>query len=372
MQNTSQAKPRIIISGGGTGGHVFPAIAIANAIRNKAPQAEILFVGAKGRMEMEKVPEAGYRIEGLWISGFQRKLSFRNLSFPFKVISSLARARKIIREFKPGVAVGVGGYASGPVLRVASRKKIPTLIQEQNSFPGITNRLLAPRVDKICVAYEGLERFFPKEKIFFTGNPVRNEMVSLEGKRQRGCEFFGLNPFQKTILAVGGSLGARSINESIHAGLAKLRQSGVQLIWQTGKPYSETAAEAVKPYAGAGISAHTFISKMDYAYAAADLIISRAGAIAISEICLVGKPVILVPSPWVAEDHQTKNALALSNNQAAVMVKDQDAPGLLVETAIDLLGDSDRCHQLQVNIARYARKDAASVIADIILGMIKK
>ena len=363
---------KVIISGGGTGGHIFPAIAIANAIVKIDPDAEILFVGAKGRMEMNKVPEAGYKIIGLNISGFQRRITLKNLTFPFKVVSSLIEARKIIRKFKPDVVVGVGGYASGPVLRIASRKKIPTLIQEQNSYPGITNKILAKKVNCICVAYEGLEKFFPAGKINLTGNPVRSDITALNGKREKGLEMFGLNPEKKTVLVVGGSLGARTINESITNDLEIFLDNKVQLIWQTGRSYYGSALNACEKTKEFGIYPYDFISRMDLAYAAADVIISRAGAIAISELCLVGKPVILVPSPNVSEDHQTKNALALTGNHAAVLVKDIEAREVLVKTVVELIKDREKCEMLQNNIVRFAHKNAAEKIAEIIINMVKK
>ncbi|MEM9024370.1 MAG: undecaprenyldiphospho-muramoylpentapeptide beta-N-acetylglucosaminyltransferase, partial [Bacteroidota bacterium] len=300
--------PKVIISGGGTGGHIFPAIAIANALKTMNSATDILFVGANGRMEMEKVPAAGYPIEGLWISGLQRSLTLKNLSFPLKLISSIWKSRGILKKFRPDVVVGVGGYASGPLLRAATGARIPTLIQEQNSFPGITNKWLGHKVSRICVAYDGMEKFFPKDKLILTGNPVRKEVVSLEGKRARALEHFGLRDDRPIILVVGGSLGARSINLAIRDGLDRITEQGVQLIWQTGKPFFEEAQLAVRDRDGHGIKAYDFITKMDLAYAAADLVISRAGAIAVSELCLTAKPCILVPYPYAAEDHQTKNA----------------------------------------------------------------
>ncbi|MEI6122238.1 MAG: undecaprenyldiphospho-muramoylpentapeptide beta-N-acetylglucosaminyltransferase [Bacteroidota bacterium] len=364
-------KIKIIISGGGTGGHVFPAIAIANAIIKKCPYAELLFVGANGRLEMEKVPEAGYKIVGLNISGFQRKLTLKNIFVLFKLMSSLQKAKKIIKQFKPDVVVGVGGYASGPILRIASRKKIPTIIQEQNSYPGITNKILSKKVDKICVAYNGMDKFFPKDKIYLTGNPVRQDITTLQGKRERGLELFELDKNKKTVLVVGGSLGARTINESIYNDIEKFVQSDIQLIWQTGKLFFETAQQACEKYKDFGIRPTAFISKMDYAYAVADIIVSRAGAIAISEICLVQKPVILVPSPNVSEDHQTKNALALANYQAAILVKDIEAREILVNKTIELLNNEELCNKLSDNIVQFAHNNAADIIADIVLGMVK-
>lgn len=362
---------RVILSGGGTGGHIFPAIAIANAIRQQHPDCEILFVGAKGRMEMEKVPAAGYRIEGLWISGFQRRLTLSNLSFPFKVLSSLFRARKIIRSFRPDLVIGTGGYASGPTLRAASAMGIPTLIQEQNSFPGITNKMLAKRVNAICVAYEGMEKFFPKSKIRLTGNPIRQDISSNQISRDEAIKAFGLSPDRTVLLAVGGSLGARTINRSIHAGLTALAGDSIQLIWQTGKGYAAEAAEAVKPFAGKGIITLPFIARMDQAYAAADIVISRSGAIAISELCAAGKPSILVPSPNVTDDHQTKNTVALTSRDAAIMVRDAEAPASLIQTVIDLASDRKRQEELKENILRMSHPDAAAAIATEALKLLK-
>jgi UDP-N-acetylglucosamine--N-acetylmuramyl-(pentapeptide) pyrophosphoryl-undecaprenol N-acetylglucosamine transferase len=370
-KETSLQPPKIIISGGGTGGHIFPAIAIANALKEKCNgQVEILFVGAEGRMEMEKVPAAGYAIEALWISGLQRKLTWKNFSFPFKIISSLLKAKKIMKSFKPDAAIGTGGYASGPMLRVASKAGIATLIQEQNSYPGITNKLLSARVDRICVAYEGMDRFFPKEKIMLTGNPVRQDILRLEGKRLRGQEFFKLDPAKQTVLIIGGSLGALTINESMLAGLGRFKENNIQLIWQTGKGFFEKATQAVQQYSDAGIGAYDFISKMDYAYAAADVVISRAGASSVSELSLVKKAAILVPSPNVAEDHQTKNAMALVNHQAALLVKDVEAKEILVTRTLELLLDSGLKQKLEANISRLAYADSALVIANEILNLI--
>ncbi|MFI5151210.1 MAG: undecaprenyldiphospho-muramoylpentapeptide beta-N-acetylglucosaminyltransferase [Bacteroidia bacterium] len=363
--------PRVIISGGGTGGHIFPAIAIANALKEKCGgQIEILFVGAEGRMEMEKVPAAGYKIEGLWISGLQRKLSLKNVAFPFKVISSILKAKKIMKSFKPDAAVGTGGYASGPMLRVASNAGIPTLIQEQNSYPGITNRLLAQKVSRICVAYEGMEKYFPKSKIILTGNPVRQDILKLEGKRPRAAEFFKLDPEKQTVLVIGGSLGARTLNESLCAGLEAFSNAGIQVIWQTGKQFYPAALEAVKAYEMNGIRAFDFISQMDFAYVLADVVISRAGASSVSELCLVKKACILVPSPNVAEDHQTKNAQALVTHQAAILVKDSDAGKELVSQAVALVKNTEMKKKLEVNISRLAFTDSAIVIANEILNLI--
>ncbi len=337
-----QPDVKIIISGGGTGGHIFPAIAIANALKNKEESIDILFVGAKGKMEMEKVPAAGYPILGLWISGLQRRLTLKNLSFPLKLISSLIRAGIIIYKFKPDIVIGVGGYASGPTLNMATRKGIPTLIQEQNSYPGITNRLLAKKANKICVAYENMERFFPQSKIVITGNPVRQDLLKIDGKREKGVEYFGLSKNKKTLLIVGGSQGALSINKSIAANLELLSDNNLQLIWQTGKYYHSTAKDVVQNYPGKGINVYEFITKMDYAYSAADIIISRAGANAISELCIVGKPAIFIPLPSAAEDHQTKNAMSLVDKQAPILIKDKDAKEKLGKEDINLLEDEKK------------------------------
>ncbi len=360
------------MSGGGTGGHIFPAIAIANAIKALRPDTEFLFVGAEGKMEMEKVPAAGYKIEGLWISGFQRKLTLTNLAFPFKVISSLKKAKSIYKSFKPDAVIGTGGFASGPMLQVSAKRGAVTLIQEQNSYPGITNKLLSKKVDKICVAYDGMEKYFPKEKIVITGNPVRQDILSLEGKRERGLEYFGLSGDKKIILAIGGSLGARTINESILKCLESFDKKNIQLIWQTGKGFFETAKQAVAHYENKGIKAFDFIQKMDYAYAAADLVISRAGAISISELCLVRKPCILIPSPNVAEDHQTKNAMALVTHHAVVIIKDIEAREKLCDITFSLINDKEQCDKLSVNIGHLAYKDSANVIANEVLSLVNR
>lgn len=357
---------RVILSGGGTGGHIFPALAIANAVKETAPDAEILFIGAKGRMEMEKVPAAGYPIEGLWISGLQRRLTADNLLFPFKVISSLYKARKIIKSFKPDVVVGTGGYASGPTLRMASWLGIPTLIQEQNSFPGITNKMLASKADRICVAYPGMEKFFPESKIRITGNPVRNDIEFNNNTKVQALKHFGLNDSKITLLVVGGSLGARTINHSIHAGLKILADSNIQLIWQTGKHYAIPAAKAVTEYHLNGIITMPFIKEMYMAYSAADMVVSRAGAIAISELCLTGKPSILVPSPNVAEDHQTKNALALSSRNAAILVRDSEAATNLISTITALANNLTEQKNLSINISSMAIRNSASQIAEYV------
>ena len=363
---------KIIVSGGGTGGHIFPAIAIANAIKSLRPDTQFLFVGAEGKMEMEKVPAAGYKIEGLWISGLQRKLTLSNLAFPFKVISSLMKARKILRIFKPDAVIGTGGFASGPMLEVAARKGLVTLVQEQNSFPGITNKLLSKKVDRICVAYGGMEKYFPKEKILLTGNPVRQDILNLDGKRERGLEFFGLETSKRIILVIGGSLGARTINESIVNCLPAFEENNIQVIWQTGKGFFDTAKQEVGKYEGKGIKAFDFIQKMDYAYAVADLVISRAGASSVSELCLVKKPCILIPSPNVAEDHQTKNAMALVTHNAAVIIKDAESREKLCVQTIALINDSEQCFKLSENIGKLAFKDSATVIANEVLSLINR
>lgn len=360
----------MIISGGGTGGHVFPAIAIAGALKDREEGIELLFVGANGKMEMEKVPEAGYAIKGLWISGLQRRLTWSNLLFPLKLITSLIKAGTIIRTFKPDVAVGVGGYASGPLLYMAARKGIPCLIQEQNSYPGITNKLLAKKVGKVCVAYEGMERFFPKDTLVLTGNPVRKNVLQ-QVNRQEAAAHFGLDPGKKTLLVVGGSLGARTINEALVGGLEKIARSGYQLIWQTGRFYYKEMTERSRGHMNERLQLLEFINRMDYAYSMADVVISRAGAIAISELCLVKKPVILVPSANVAEDHQTKNARALTDRKAARMVTDAEATEKLVDEALALLDDEQQQQELSTYIAVMGQPDAAAKIAEEVLKLIR-
>jgi len=363
-----QRKIKVIISGGGTGGHIFPALAIANALKEMNTDNEILFVGALGRMEMEKIPAAGYKIIGLDIRGLQRKLTVSNLSFPFKVISSVTKSKKIIKEFKPDAAVGVGGYASGPLLWAATSNKIPSIIQEQNSFPGITNRLLAKRVQKICVAYDGMEKFFPAKNIVMTGNPVRQDITKAAGKEVQAAEFFGLDRNKKMLLIIGGSLGARTINESIAAGIEKINAAGIQLVWQTGKSYFEKA----KSFASANIKVFDFIREMNLAYAAADAVISRAGALSVSELCLVGKPVIFVPSPNVTADHQTKNAMTLVEKNAALLVRDAEAMEKLVDDALLLIQSDAKRKSLSQNISALAKKDSAQKIAEIIYDLIER
>ncbi len=362
---------KVIISGGGSGGHIFPALAVANALKQKDSSIEFLFVGAKGKMEMEKVPKAGYQIEGLWISGFHRKLTVRNLMFPFKLLHSLVKAYFIIRRFKPDVAIGTGGFASGPILEMASRKGIPTLIQEQNSYAGLTNRLLAKKVTKICVSYDKMGRFFPKSKLVMTGNPVREEITNIEGKRAKGIAHFGLDSNKKTILIIGGSLGARTFNDSMEAAFDTIaNRQDVQVLWQCGKLYID---EFEKKQTGQlpNVKLTKFIDKMDLGYAVADVVISRGGAIAISELCLVEKPVILVPSPNVAEDHQTENALALVGKDAAIMVKDANAKQDLINTALELLGDEAQKVKLSKNIAALGKRNVAARIAEEVLKLIK-
>jgi UDP-N-acetylglucosamine--N-acetylmuramyl-(pentapeptide) pyrophosphoryl-undecaprenol N-acetylglucosamine transferase len=369
-------QPKILISGGGTGGHIFPAIAIADALRQKVAGVQLLFVGAEGRMEMQKVPEAGYAIQGLWISGFQRSLSWRNLMFPIKLLSSLNKAAAIIRRFRPDVVVGVGGYASGPTLKMASRKGIPTVLQEQNSLPGVTNRLLAKKAAKICVAYPGMEKYFPAEKIILTGNPIRSKVIQIEGKRNEAIEFFALDAKRKTILVVGGSQGARSINEALAKNLKILAGHNIQMIWQTGPLQSDWAQQTIDALLPGEerkyFKVHAFINRMELAYAAADVVISRAGAIAISELSAVAKPCILIPLPTAAEDHQTKNAVSLAERQAAIHLPDAKAGEELGKIAVELIGDNDQQRTLSVNIKKNAVQDSAGRIADEILKLVQK
>jgi len=361
---------KIIISGGGTGGHIFPAIAIANALKKLDPATEILFVGAEGRMEMEKVPAAGYKIIGLDIQGIQRGSVWKNVMFPVKLVKSVNKALKIIKDFKPDAAVGVGGYASGPLLYAASLKDIPYLIQEQNSFAGITNKWLGKKAKKICVAFDGMDQFFPFDKIIKTGNPVRKESVNIGGKHMQALELYKLSAFKKTILVIGGSLGARTLNNSIMAGLDKIIAADVQIIWQTGKFYYKSIIEKLGENYHPDIRIVEFLNRMDLAYAAADIIISRAGAGTIAELCIIKKPVILVPSPNVAEDHQTKNALALVQENAAVFVADRDAEANLVDKALELLNDKETQKKLSDNIGKMAMPDADEVIAAEVMKMV--
>jgi len=363
---------RIIISGGGTGGHIFPAIAIAHALKTLEPDVEILFIGAKGRMEMEKVPAAGYPIRGLWISGLQRRITWKNLSFPFKVISSLISADRILSQFSPDVVVGVGGYASGPTLRIAVRRKIPALIQEQNSYPGITNKLLGGKVDKICVAYEGMERFFPAGKIILTGNPVRQDILS-PGNKTEALEHFQLHKGKKVVLIIGGSLGSGTINKSIlHYLYHHDVQDNYQLLWQTGNYHYNQIKTNQEILDRENVRIVPFIDRMDLAYAAADIIVSRAGAIAISELCIIGKPVILIPSPNVAEDHQTKNAEALVRKSAALMLKDQETVEKLFGLVTSLAADAGLQDELGRNIKTMALPGAAARIAEETIKLIRK
>lgn len=355
---------RIIISGGGTGGHIFPAVSIANALKKQHPDTEILFVGAEGRMEMQRVPAAGYRIIGLPVAGFDRKHLLKNIGVLVKLVRSQLKARKIIKDFKPHAAVGVGGYASGPTLKVAGSMGIPTLLQEQNSYAGVTNKLLAKQAAKICVAYEGMERFFDKNKIILTGNPVRQNLLDTKLSREEAVRSFGLDTTKKTVLIIGGSLGARTINRCVMQGLEKIKASGVQFIWQTGKFYIDEAKAAVRQAGELPMLYVTdFIADMATAYRAADLVISRAGAGSISELCLLEKPVILIPSPNVAEDHQTKNALALVNKDAALYVKDSEAADKLLDEAVKAVNQPETLKKLSTNIAKLAFRDSADVIA---------
>jgi len=363
-------KYKFIISGGGTGGHIFPAISIANALKKRLPDAEILFVGALGRMEMERVPAAGYPIEGLPISGLDRKNKLRNVNVLWNLLFSLVLARRIIRRFKPDAVIGVGGYASAPTLRAASAFGVPTVLQEQNSYAGVTNKLLAKKAKRICVAYEGMEKFFPKDKIVLTGNPVRQDLFSIAQKTKEAFQFFGLDPKKKTILVVGGSLGARTINQSIIGGLESLAKADVQVIWQTGKFYIDNARKATESFASPNLLVTDFVTRMDLAYSIADLVVSRAGASSISELCLLAKPVILVPSPNVTEDHQTQNALALVRKDAAIMIRDCDAKEHLVAKALELIINDAELKKLSENILKLAEKNSADRIADEVIRLI--
>ena len=381
---TSSAALRIIISGGGTGGHIFPAISIANALKALRPDADILFVGAEGRMEMQRVPDAGYRIIGLPVAGFDRRHLWKNISVIAKLLRSQWQARRIVREFRPQVAVGVGGYASGPMLKACALAGIPTLIQEQNSYAGVTNKLLAKQAAKICVAYDGMERFFPARKIILTGNPVRQNLLDSPVTREQAAAHFGLDPQKKTILVLGGSLGARTLNRTMEAALRDIKgHPEVQFIWQTGRIYIDEVKAAITTFTGdtmrnvrvaslPNLYVSDFIREMPMAYGLADLVVSRAGAGSISEFCLLGKPVILVPSPNVAEDHQTKNALALVQKDAALYVKDADAPAQLVALALKTVADDQKLHSLSEHIARLALPDSADRIAKEVLKLIQQ
>jgi len=353
---------KFIISGGGTGGHIYPAVAIANELKTRYPDAEFLFVGAKDRMEMEKVPQSGYSIKGLWISGLQRSLSFKNLMFPFKLISSLLASKKILKSFKPDAAIGTGGYASAPLLKVASNKGIPCLIQEQNSHAGITNKWLSSKAKSICVAYDGMEQFFPSEKIKLTGNPVRQDLLDIDSKREEALEFFKLNPNKKTLLVLGGSLGAKRINELIEASLSFFSGLDLQVIWQCGSFYYKV----YKNKSSDNTQVHAFLNRMDLAYAAADFIISRAGALSVSELCLVGKPVIFIPSPNVAEDHQTKNALAITKKNAALLLRETELEEEFESEFSSLVSSEERQLELSKNIKSLGKPNAAKeIVAEI-------
>ena len=357
----------ILLSGGGTGGHIYPAIAIANELRSRHPEAKFLFVGANGRMEMEKVPQLGYEIRGLNISGLQRSLTLKNLAFPFKLLQSLLAAGRILKKFKPNVVIGTGGYASGPTLYMANLRNIPSLIQEQNSYPGITNRLLAKKAERICVAYDGLEKYFPAEKLIKTGNPVRQDLLEVNSKKQEALRHFGLDPSKTTLAVVGGSLGAKVINETIASHLEELLAENLQVLWQTGKLYYERfSPEGRKD----GVHLHEYIQRMDLLYAAADIIVSRAGAGTISELCIVGKPVIFIPSPNVAEDHQTKNARSVTDKDAAVMISESELDTFM-PVLLNLIKDSGRRQILSQNIKKLALPDATERIADEVEKIVK-
>ena len=355
----------VLVSGGGTGGHIFPALSIANEIKRRYPDARILFVGAEGRMEMDKVPAAGYNIIGLPVSGFDRKHLLRNFKVVARLLKSMGMAKKILKDFKPDIAIGVGGYASGPMLKAAQKQGIPTLLQEQNSYAGVTNKLLAAKADSICVAYEGMERFFPADKIVLTGNPVRRNLLDCGATPEQARQAMGVDPNKKTILIIGGSLGARTINNAIMDGLSKIGETyNVQVIWQTGKIYDQQCREALQASGVKNVVQMPFISNMDMAYRAADLVVSRAGASSISELQLLGKAAILVPSPNVAEDHQTKNALALVKHDAAIMVTDADASSQLVDTMLNTVADTEKTASLGMNVEKMALRNAAEHIVD--------
>jgi UDP-N-acetylglucosamine--N-acetylmuramyl-(pentapeptide) pyrophosphoryl-undecaprenol N-acetylglucosamine transferase len=363
---------KIIISGGGTGGHIFPALAIANAIKELRPDTDFLFVGANGRMEMEKVPAAGFNIKGLDIAGINRSSILKNISFPYKLWKSLNDAKQIVKLFKPDIAIGVGGYASGPLLWAAQKQKIPTVIQEQNSYPGITNKLLSKKVKQIFVAYSGLEKYFPKEKIKLTGNPVRADILNLEGKREKGIVCFNLDKNKKTVFVTGGSLGARKINQSIKNCLQLFRENNVQLIWQTGKLFFSEATQAAKEIGYDGVQVFEFVKEMDLAYAVADVVVSRAGAGAISELCIVGKASILVPLPTAAEDHQTHNAMSLVDKNAALLVRDSAAIEQLPKSIFELLNNSQKQNEIETNAKQLGLPNSAKIIADDIIKLIVK
>lgn len=361
-------KLKFIVSGGGTGGHIYPAIAIANELKLRFPDAEFLFVGAKDKMEMQKVPQAGYKIEGLWIAGLQRKLTVQNMMFPFKLMSSLWKSRQIINKFKPDVVIGTGGFASGPLLQVANSRNIPTVVQEQNSYPGITNKLLSKKANKICVAYENLERFFPKEKIVLTGNPVREDLLNIDAKRNEAITHFNLDANKKTLLVLGGSLGARRINQLIEKEIYNIVSKDIQVIWQCGKFY----INEYKHFSdGKNVQVLDFIDRMDLVYAAADFVISRAGASSVSELCLVGKPTIFIPSPNVAEDHQTKNARAIVDKNGAILLKENELDEKFETTFSNLISDESLQKELSQNIKSLAKPNATKDIVEEIIKLIK-
>lgn len=361
-------KLKFIVSGGGTGGHIYPAIAIANELKSRFPEAEFLFVGASDKMEMQKVPQAGYKIEGLWIAGLQRKLTLQNILFPFKLMSSLWKSRKIIRKFKPDVVIGTGGFASGPLLQAANSMNIPTVIQEQNSYPGITNKLLSKKANAICVAYENLERFFPKDKIVFTGNPVRQDLLDVTSKKTEGIAHFNLDSTKKTLLVLGGSLGARRVNQLIAKELDFLLANGVQIFWQCGKLYYDEYQHFNERE---NVQVVAFIDRMDLIYAAADVVISRAGASSVSELCLVGKPTVFIPSPNVAEDHQTKNAKAIADKNGAVLLRESELDEQFENTFSKLLTDENWQKELSQNIKKLAKPNATKDIVEEIIKLIK-
>jgi UDP-N-acetylglucosamine--N-acetylmuramyl-(pentapeptide) pyrophosphoryl-undecaprenol N-acetylglucosamine transferase len=358
---------KFILSGGGTGGHIYPAIAIANELKSRFPDAKFLFVGAQDKMEMQKVPQAGYPIKGLWIAGLQRRLTFDNALFPIKLLSSLLKSRQIIKQFQPDVVIGTGGFASGPLLQMANSAGIPTVIQEQNSFPGITNKLLSKKANAICVAYENLERFFPKDKMVLTGNPVRQDLMTIEGKRAEGVAHFNLDPNKKTILVLGGSLGARRVNQLIQKELEFFETQNVQLLWQCGKLYFEE----YQKYQSKDVQVMAFIERMDLVYAAADIVISRAGASSVSELCIVGKPVVFIPSPNVAEDHQTKNAKSIADKNGAILIRESELDATFESTFSDLIGNENKQHELSQNIKSLALPNATKAIVEEIIKLIK-
>lgn len=363
------SKLKFILSGGGTGGHIYPAVAIADELKKRHPQAEFLFVGAKDRMEMQKVPQAGYIIKGLWISGIQRKLTLKNLLFPIKLITSILKSRKIIKQFQPDVVIGTGGFASGPLLKAANQKKIPTVLQEQNSYAGIANKWLAKDAATICVAYENMENYFPKEKIVFTGNPVRQDLLKIDDKKEEAVDYFKLDSTQKTVLVLGGSLGAKMINETIANNKDFLLQQDVQIIWQCGKLYYEKYKSLNEK---ANVQVHAFLNRMDLVYAAADFVISRSGAISVSELCLVGKPVVFIPSPNVAEDHQTKNAKALAQKNAALVIKESDLEEKFQSVLKKLITDEEKQKELTRNIKATGKPNATKTIVDQIEKLIER